>query len=249
MKIYLNCTANLGDFLNSMPVLSGVNKSFGKFDLVVRGGLRKFKGFKEFLMYQELFNSVEFDDEIFIYGDIIQLSSWTREDKNNKDRPTETCRYENFLKDNYKMNFQVDDSFEIKFPNIDVEIKDVHYVGDRWAVGDIDSRRATNTLNYFTDCTFIDYNNDLLTNCYIIKNSKKPFITSLSGVSVLADLLNKDSYVLWKAEDWNEEFRVGNDINWEGKNIQQVFEKHYYGDRKMKLLSEHDFDWKKINAE
>ena len=30
------------------------------------------------------------------------------EDKNNTDRPIETCRYENWLKDNYKIDFEVE---------------------------------------------------------------------------------------------------------------------------------------------
>ena len=62
MKIYLNCTANLGDFVQSLPVLSGVVQKYGKVDFVIRHEMRKFKGIKEFLMYQNLFNSVEFDE-------------------------------------------------------------------------------------------------------------------------------------------------------------------------------------------
>jgi hypothetical protein len=33
MKIHLNGTANLGDFLNGLPVLSGISKTYGKYDL------------------------------------------------------------------------------------------------------------------------------------------------------------------------------------------------------------------------
>jgi len=53
MKIYVTGTANLGDFLNSMPVLSGVSKSYGKYSLIIKGSMKKFKGIKEFLMYQD----------------------------------------------------------------------------------------------------------------------------------------------------------------------------------------------------
>ena len=78
-------------------------------------------------------------------------------------------------------------------------------------------------------------------NSYIIKNSTKPLIASLSGVSVLADLLNKDGYVVWKAEDWNPEFRRGDNISWDnGKDINTIFEKHFYKNRKMKLVHEKD---------
>jgi hypothetical protein len=70
---------------------------------------------------------------------------------------------------------------------------------------------------------------------------KKPFISSLTGISVLADLLNIEAYVIWKAEDWNPEFRSGDNINWDnGKDITKIFEKHFYLNRKMKLLHERD---------
>lgn len=245
MKVYLNSTGNLGDFLNALPVISGLVKNYGKLDFIIRKELRKFKGIKEFLVYQDLFTDVNFEDEVFIYNmNCVILSSWTREDRDNENRPIETCRYENFLKDNYKFKFQVDDDFEIKFPELSLPINDVSYAGDRWNVGDIDSRRATGVLSHMNDkFNFLDYNNDLLTNCYYIKRSPKPFITNLTGVSVLADLLNKEQYIIWKAEDWNPEFRNGENINWDnGKDINSIFQKHFYANRKSKLVHARDFE-------
>lgn len=241
MKIYLNCTANLGDFVQSLPVLSGLVQKYGKVDFVIRHEMKKFKGIKEFLMYQDLFNSVEFDDDVFIYGEIVILSSWTREDKNDPNRPIETCRYENWLKDRYGLQFDVNDNFEIQFPHVDAYIGDSYYVGDRWDDADIDARRETNVLSHLDGYDFIDYNKDILTNCYIIKNSKKPLITNFTGIGMIADLLNKECYVVWKAEDWNPEFRVGDDVTWDnGKNIDKVFEKHFYLNRKAKLVHAKD---------
>jgi hypothetical protein len=245
MKIYLTGTANLGDFLNAMPVLSALSKKYGKINLIIRNGMRKFKGIKEFLIYQDLFSDVSFDDEVFLYGEVIQLSSWPmREDKNDPNRPIETCRYENWMYDKYGVELEVDDDFEIKFPDLNLTLDDKAYAGDRWNVGDIDSRRATGVLAHMNDkFNFLDYNNDVLTNCYYIKNSKKPFITNLTGVSVLADLLNKEQYIIWKAEDWNPEFRKGDDIDWDnGKDINMIFQKHFYGNRKSKLIHAKDFD-------
>jgi hypothetical protein len=89
MKIYLNGTANLGDFLNGLPVLSGINKSYGKFDLIIRHEMKKFKGLIEFLVYQDIFNSVEFDADLFFSG-ATQMSSWPiREDKGDPNRQIE----------------------------------------------------------------------------------------------------------------------------------------------------------------
>jgi hypothetical protein len=237
MKIYLNGTANLGDFLNGLPVLSGISKSYGKFDLIIKHEMKKFKGLKQFLIYQDLFNSVEFDDDLFFTG-ATHMSSWPiREDKNNLWRPIETCRYENFMKDINHMNFQVDDDFTVKTPEYDITVKDAYYVGDRWAVGNIDNRRETHVLSYLEDCEFINFDRPMLENAYIIKNLKKPFITNFTGVGMLADLCNVPLYCVWKAEDWKPEFRVGDDVSWDdGKNIDKVFEKHFYLNRKAKLV-------------
>jgi hypothetical protein len=171
------------------------------------------------------------------------MSSWPgREDKSDPNRPIETCRYENYMKDNYKMEFNVDDDFIVKTPNFDIEVKDTYYVGDRWAVGEIDTRRETHILSHLTNYEFIDFDRPMLENAYIIKNLTKPFITNFTGVGMLADLLDKELYCVWKAEDWKPEHRVGdNDVSWDnGKNINQVFEKHFYLNRKGKLVHASD---------
>jgi len=246
MRIYLSGTANLGDFLNGMPVMSGVSKYIGKYELIIKSGMRKFKGIKEFLMYQDLFTDVVFDDEVFMYGEMIQLSSWPmREDKNDPYRPIETCRYENWLNDHYRMLFEVDDDFTVKTPEYDIDVKDEYYVGDRWAVGEIDDRRETHILSHLEKYNFIDYDRPMLENAYIIKNLKKPFITNFTGIGMLADLCNVPLYCVWKAEDWKPEFRVGNDVSWDnGKNIDKVFEKHFYLNRQAKLVHAKDLEKK-----
>jgi hypothetical protein len=243
MKIYLNGTANLGDFLNGLPVLSGISNSYGKFDLIIKHEMKKFKGLKELLVYQDIFSSVEFDDDLFFSG-VIQMSSWPiREDKNNLWRPIETCRYENFMKDNHRMKFEVDDNFTIKTPEYDISVKNAYYVGDRWSIGDIDNRRETHVLSHLKDCEFIDFDRPMLENAYIIKNLKKPFITNFTGVGMLADLCNVPLYCVWKAEDWKPEFRVGDDVSWDdGKDINKVFEKHFYLNRKAKLVHAKDLE-------
>jgi hypothetical protein len=174
MRIYLNGTANFGDFLNGLPVMSGISKEYGKYSLTIKKEMKKFKGLVEFLMYQDLFTEVVFDDEVFMYGDIMQMSSWPiREDKNDANRPIETCRYENFMKDNFGMIFNVDDDFIIKTPEFDIEIKDTYYIGDRWSVGNIDARRKTHILSHLNNYEFIDFERPILENAYIIKNLKK----------------------------------------------------------------------------
>jgi hypothetical protein len=243
MIIYLNSTSNLGDFLNAMPVLSGIHKDLGKFKFMIKGEMNKFKGIKEFLLYQGLFEEVFFDNENFVHGNIHVISSWTHETKRNPNRPTETCRYENFVKDHYGWTFEVDDAFEIKVPDFNMEVAYGYWVGDRWSVGDIDNRRETHILSFLKnqDYHFLDYDNDLLTNAYIIKTLNKPFITNFTGVGMLADLLNKELYCVWHENDWKPEFRRGKNVSWDnGKDIEHVFQKHFFSDRKAKLVHRDD---------
>lgn len=232
MKIYLNCTANLGDFLNSFPVLSGLVKQYGQLDFVIRHEMRKFNGLVDFLMYQELFNKIEFDDSVTSIESPVILSSWTREDQNNSVRPIETCRYENWLIDNYKLEFQVDDNFYLKVADCSVEITDSIYGGDRWSGPDIDQRRKSWTLAHLSGIKFLDYNQDMMTNAYIIKHSRDPFVSTFTGISGLADLLGKTQFVLY-----------GDDIaNWDNRPISYSFKKHYYGNRNSRLMSIQEFE-------
>ncbi len=248
MIIYLNCTANLGDFVQSLPVISGIVKENGKVTFIIRHEMKKFNGIKQFLMYQDLFDEVCFDDEVqHLNGQqAIILSSWTREDKNHPDRPIETCRYENWMRDRFpQIKFEVDDSFVLKFPDYFYKLDENKYVvGDRWNGPEIDTRRKTNVLSFLEDESkffFLDYNKTLLENCYIIASSNKPFITNFTGIGMIGDLLNKECFVVWSAEDWNPEFRKGNDVIWDnGKNIEKVFEKHFYLSRKAKLVHKTD---------
>jgi hypothetical protein len=243
----MNMTDSLGDFMNSFPVLKGIFNSYGKYQLVIKGSNRKFKGFKEMLAYQDIFTSVEYDDDLFLSGLIFTISIPPvdyKETTDNPNRPAETCRWHNAVKDKYGLNFEVDDSVELKYPDLKLDFdREKYLVGDRWSGPGIDGRRATGVLSYITgdNFTFIDYNNDMLTNCYYIKESNKPFITNLTGISVLADLLNKESLVVWKPEDWMPQYRRGDNVLWDGgKDINQTFLRHHYGDRKSKLVHAKD---------
>jgi len=244
MIIYLNCTANLGDFVQALPVLSGIQQKYGNIKFLIRPEMRKFKGIKEFLMFQNIFDEVLFVDEAVIFGDVLQMSSWTREEKNDPNRPIETCRYENWMKDYYHLDFEVNDNFILRHTTCVGAKGDKYIVGDRWNGPQIDDRRETNVLSFLNDENkfyFLDYNDSLLDNCSIIYNSNKPFITNFTGIGMIADLMNKETYVVWKPEDWKPEFRNGNDISWDnGKNIKKIFEKHFYLNRKAKLVHADD---------
>ena len=235
MKIQIDCTANLGDFCNALPVISGISKYVNeKIDIIIRPEMRKFNGIKEFLLYQPMFNSVEFADEVFTYGDIMKLSSWTRMDQENENRPIETCRYENWVNDNYRMLFEVDDDFEIQVEPMPFTLSDIMsktVIGDRWNHETIDTRRNTNIVEHGVKpdplkVIYLDYSKPIMENLNIIKNNPNPFITTFTGIGIIADLMNKETIVCWD-EDMRE---------WDGHPVEFDFIRHYYGNRKSKLV-------------
>ena len=231
MIINLNCTANLGDFMNAFPVLSGLAKR-EKIKLVIRNEMRKFNGIKEFLMYQDIFDEVSFEDEVFVSGNIVVLSSWTRMDRNDPNRPIETCRYENWLHDQYNLDFEVDDDVEIKiFTQFVDDLTNKVIIGDRWNHTTVDNRRNTNVIENgvspdSSKVHYLDYTKPLMYNLNIIKNNPNPFITTFTGIGIIADLMNKETIV-----GWDEDMRT-----WDGHPVEFDFARHYYGNRKSKLV-------------
>jgi hypothetical protein len=227
MKIYVHPIMNLGDFLNAMPVLSGLRRRYGRIQLFVRNEMARFNGFKSFLMYQGLFESVFFDNENQVPADVLLMNSITREDRSDPNRPIETCRYENYMKDNYDLDFDVDDEFMIKHPDLDIDVASGHWFGDRWAQSSLfDNRRASEIFKSIQAQNKIDFRNYLLTNAYIISKMDRPFVSTFTGVSVLADLLKKPQLIVWE-----DSMR-----DWDGRPIEYSFMKHFYGNRLSRLI-------------
>jgi hypothetical protein len=231
MLLQINCTANLGDFANALPVISGISKYINDpVDLIIRGEMKKFVGIKELLLFQPCIKSVEFDDDVFFNG-AMNLSSWTRIDQNDKNRPVETCRYENWVNDNYKMMFEVDDDFQLLVKDEPMEFIDLYIIGDRWNHATIDTRRKTQVVRDGVNpdkskVHYLDYSKPIMENLNIIRYSYKPFITTFTGVGILADLMNKETIVCW-----DEDMRM-----WDGQPVEYDFKRHYYGNRKSKLV-------------
>jgi hypothetical protein len=236
MKIKIDCTANLGDFCNALPVISGLSKHFKqKIHLIIRPEMRKFNGIKEFLKYQPMIEDVDFSDDLLVFGEVVTLSSWTRMDQEAADRPIETCRYENWVRDNYGLEFQVDDDFEIQvFPMFIDDLTNRHIIGDRWSSKQdpsVDTRRNTNVIEHGanpdpTKVTYLDYTKPIMHNLNVIKNNPNPFITTFTGIGIIADLMNKETIVCW-----DEDMRT-----WDGHPVGFDFKRHYYGDRNAKLV-------------
>lgn len=216
-------------------MLSGLKNKFGLIEFVILSEMKKFIGIREFLIYQDLFTDVYFDDECHVQDSVVLRSwsnNWNPTDRNHANRPIETCRYEDWLVDHYKLDFTVDDEFILRVADCEIEIKDTIYGGDRWSGNNIDTRRKSWTLQHLSGIEFLSYNNDIMTNAYIIKNSRSPFVSTFTGISCIADLLNKPQFVLY-----------GPDIEyWDNKPIAYSFTKHYYRNRNSRLMSISEFE-------
>ena len=87
-------TANMGDFLNCLPVLSGIYDSYGKIDLIIQNDMKKFNGFRDLLSYQQMFNSVKYESELTRETKCFPFNSWVDDFSFDGTNPIETSRYE-----------------------------------------------------------------------------------------------------------------------------------------------------------
>lgn len=229
-------SGNVGDTLAVLPVLSGIHKSTGHtISLVVRDKMKMFNGFRDFMQYQPCISALRFESEVTL-DQTFQIMSLVENFTQHPNRPWETVRLEEDFKNRYSLSFDVDDNFELSVPVADVKT-DKFIVGDRMSAPDMDMRRKFNVLESsgklpLEKCHYLDYNMSMLQNAALIKESTKPIITTFTGISTIADFLKKETIVLW-----------GDDIrNWDNKPIEYSFNKHFYRDRKSKLVYLGDFD-------
>ena len=231
------CSGNLGDFANSLPVISGLSKFIGsRINLILRNDTVKFNGIKEFLMYQSCIDRVYFDNDPKIkdLSKILHVREAGYIHQNNNNRPHVTRLIESWIKDTYKIPFEVDDAFELKIEDRTIDISNRYIIGDRSDKLSSDRRRSSNMIRHRANpdeskVQYLDYSNSIMHNLNIIIKSSKPFITTFTGIGVLADLMNKETIVCW-----DEDIRIWPPEN--GHDIQYTFNRHHYADRKAKLL-------------
>jgi len=238
IRIFLPMSGNVGDTLNVMPVLSGIFKSTGnQISLVVSDKMKIFNGLVEFLQMQPCIAAVRFVSDVHLdetYTIISLPDTYTK----HPNRPWETVRYDEDFRRRYSMEYVIDDDFEFVVPEPDTDVAAGKYiVGDRMSHHVMDQRRKFNVLESsgkfpLDRCFFLDYNQPMAVNAAYIKASTLPFLSTFTGISVISDLLKKETVVLW-----------GEDIrNWDNKPIEHSFNKHFYRDRFSRLMYLGDFD-------
>ena len=152
-------------------------------------------------------------------------------------------RHFNFLNDKYDLGIEIDNDFELSVPKMSIDyMEDKFIVADRWSPSDapdVDTRRKSNHLKesglfdgdkYY----YLDYRNDLVYNCSLIKYNPNPLYTTFTGTGILADLMNKEVFILYDDDL----------IEWDGKPISSAYRLHYIKNRKSKLryLKEFNYD-------
>jgi len=226
---------NLGDFAHCLPALSGLYKKTGiKMSFFICDRLERFKGIRELLASQEMFTEVKFMREITNLQQYIMVDDSGPEGDYRLSAAV-VHKYANYIKTGYGIDFQVDDDFELKVPRslekVEVLDSSTVIVGDRWSTKDapdVDDRR----LSYLIEGSgvlkslpthYLDYTKDLVYNCNLIKqNNHRPFVTTFTGIAILADLMKLKTVVLYDDDM----------INWNNKPILHTFDAHFYKDRK-----------------
>lgn len=202
--------------------------------------LERFKGIKELLLAQEMFAQVSFVREMVGQQLQIIMLDDTGSPEGHNLRPISTHQMWNFVKQNTGIDFPIDDNFDLNVPRLDIDYhKDKFIIGDRWSpkdAPDVDDRRYSNLIQSADiipedKAFYLDYTQDLLYNCALVKYNPKPFISTFTGIGILADLMHKDSFILW-----DEDMRT-----WQGKPVEHDWDLHYYKNRKTKLMYVRDF--------
>lgn len=233
---------NLGDFAHCLPTISAIHKKFQeKISLSICDRLQRFKGIKELLLAQPMIGEVSFFHERKYNAMNCVLIDDTGTTDGNRMAPISNRQHINYINYAYNLDLENDDDFELFVPKLDVNYhNDKHIIGDRWSpkdAPDVDERRYSNLIKSACvikdeDSFYLDYTQDLLYNCSLVKYNINPFITTFTGIGILADLMKKELYVLW-----DEDMR-----NWQGKPVEHDFDLHYYKDRHAKLQYIRDFN-------
>jgi hypothetical protein len=227
--------------MHCLPTLSGLQKKFGdKISFSICDRLERFVGIKELLLQQEMFGEVKFMHEEIKIAKSYMLIDDVGQEKNHGDSPIVCHKFYNFIRNNYGIDFDIDDDFELHVSKLDIDYSpDKLVIGDRWSpkdAPDVDERRYSNLIESAQiipkeKSIYLDYKKDLSYNCSLIKYNPNPFITTFTGIGIVADLMKKDCYILW-----DEDLR-----NWQGWGVEYDYKLHYYQNRKSKLVYIKDF--------
>ena len=241
ITVYSPRIHNLGDFAHCLPALSGLYKKTGqKISFGIGDKLQIFKGIKELLLKQEMFGDVYFMSERPIGTEPYIIVDDHGPDSEENISAKGSYRNVNYLNKHYNLGVEIDNDFELIVPECN-DYRDKIIIGDRWSPSEcpnLDVRRQYNVLKNSGKFNgeqfhYLDYTQDLVYNCSIIKSNPNALYTTFTGIGILSDLMNKETYVLW-----DDDMEI-----WDGKPVDFDFDLHYSKNRKSHLKYIKDFNW------
>lgn len=240
ITVYSPRIHNLGDFSHCLPALSGLYKKTGqKLSFGIGDKLQIFKGIKELLLHQEMFG------EVYFMHERPNCDNWIIADDHGKDpdiivSARSSHRYISYLNDNYHLDVEIDNDFELLVPDCN-DYQDKIIIGDRWSPSEcasLDVRRQYNVLKNSGKFSgeqfhYLDYTQDLVYNCSLVKNNPNPFYTTFTGIGILSDLMYKETHVMW-----DDDMKM-----WNGEPVENDFDLHYSKNRNSYLHYIKEFAW------
>jgi hypothetical protein len=204
----------------------------------------KFPTLREFLEHQPMFNSVAFSNERDYQG--IQIHAFRRKIEKPYDMsmPGETYRAQQNAELDNNIGIIVDNNFEFVVPelNLDWDIsKDL--VGERSHHSRRHQRKEyfLGPSGHFNNCLFLDYKDSILINAWKVKKCQGVFISTFTGISIMADLMKKNHVVAWDQESVDDCLLDGQNCT-----VEKMFNRHYYEDRNAQLIALETFNWNQV---
>ena len=245
MKVSVIAGSHLGDFFNILPVISKIYKTWHEpIDFVMpRVFKEKFITLREFLEYQPMFNSVAFDDEKPYHG--LQIHGYRRiiDPPEYVGYPDATWRAVVSIGIDHFIHIDPDNEFTLLSPEFEDEIDHSKpLIGERSNHSPEASFRDVFYIKRsgkFDSCNFLDYNDSISYNAWRIRRCTNIFISTFTGVSVMADLLRARHLVLADPSVYKQfpKFTAA---------CQGMLDRHYYRDRGSRIIDIEDFEWGNI---
>ena len=184
ITVYSPRIHNLGDFAHCLPALSGLYNMFQtEISFGICDRLQRFNGIKDLLLHQDMFGDVFFMSERPMVDNYIIVDDSGRDSDENINAMA-AYRNVNFINDNYNLGIEIDNDFELKVPffwELDYQhTKSI--VGDRWSptdAPDVDDRRGSYVMKSSgkfdnLNSHYLDYSQNMVYNCALIKYKKVP---------------------------------------------------------------------------
>ncbi len=242
-KYYHNRLSNVGDFVYCLFVFEYLNRKHSlTFDLRIPNNFeRRIPGFCDLFRYQPYINSCDY------VKNEKNISDFTEFDLSNNAYDTFYAQYfVNYFCETLGVECDYNKDFELHIPNLTNQ-EDLDFYSNKIIVGDrmsnaLDRRRSHHLLRRScrfegSDYFYVNETFPFLVNCAIIKASKHPFHSTWTGISIIANMMNKELILYYddQIEQWPKNTVVKGVHSSTDKvyNYNDMFHRHYLTERQI----------------